>query len=108
MIIYSDIYSFFVQIIISLVSLITDAYPTKKKFNVIIFIFTIIVDIISFFWMCVYCEIFELNFCDFNYNLRRNIIERGEEDVNNMGKMESYFSINIEEKDDENVNEINN
>ena len=105
LIFFSDLYSFCVHAVGSLVSLITDIYPFKQKFNVIIFIFTLLADIFAGFGICVYCEIFELNFCNFNYNLRRNIIKRGEEDINNIRKMESYFSINIEEKDDENVNE---
>ena len=105
MIFYSFIYSFCVQVIYTFISLITDIYPTKQKFNIIIFISDIIVDIISFFWICVYCEIFELNFCNFNYNLRRNIIERGEEDVNIMGKTESFFSIINDEKDNDNENQ---
>jgi hypothetical protein len=68
LIIYSDVYAFCVHAINSLVSLINDAYPTNPKFNIIIFIFTIIVDIFSCFWMCVYCEMIELNFCNLNYN----------------------------------------
>ncbi len=55
--------------------------------------------------MCVYCEIFELNFCNFNYNLRRNIIKRGEEDANNNRKTENFYNIIDDEKDNESKNE---
>ena len=105
MIFYSFIYSFCVQVIYTFISLITDIYPTKQKFNVIIFIFTIIADIFAGFGICVYCEIFELNFCNFNYNLRRNIIERGEEDINNIRRTEHFFNIINDGKDDESENE---
>ena len=105
MIFYSFIYSFCVQVIYTFISLITDIYPTKQKFNVIIFIFTIIADIFAGFGICVYCEIFELNFCNFNYNLRRNIIKRGEEDANNNRKTENVYNIIDDEKDNESENE---
>ena len=105
MIFYSFIYAFCVQVIYTFISLLTDIYPTKQKFNVVIFIFTLIADIFAGFGICVYCEIFELNFCNFNYNLRRNIIKRGEEDVNVNRKTENVYNIIDEEKDDESEND---
>ena len=108
MIFYSFIYAFCVQVIYNFIALITDIYPTKEKFNVIIFIYSIISDIFAGFGICVYCEIFELNFCNFNYNLRRNIIKRGEEDVNINRKTENVYNIIDGEKDDESENENEN
>ena len=40
-------------------------------------------DIIAFFGFLIYLEIIELNFCKLNYNLRKNIINRGE-NINNL------------------------
>ena len=40
-------------------------------------------DITSIIGFLVYLEIIELNFCKFNYNLRRNIIKRGNKEVVN-------------------------
>ena len=47
-------------------------------------------DIVSIFGFLIYLEIIELNFCKLNYNLKKNIISRGENDYK--------FSIGIEEK----------
>ena len=40
-------------------------------------------DIISSFGLLIYLEIIELNFCKLNYNLRRNIIRRGRDEIFN-------------------------
>ena len=37
----------------------------------------IIGDIISLIGFMIYLEIIELNFCDFNYNIRKSIAKRG-------------------------------
>jgi hypothetical protein len=47
-------------------------------------------DIASIIGFLIYLEIIELNFCKLNYNLKKNIISRGENDYK--------FSIGIEEK----------
>ena len=46
----------------------------------------------------------ELNFCNFNYNLRRNIIKRGEEDVHINKKSHQLYNIIDDEEDDESEN----
>ena len=62
------------------------------------FIFNISGDIFSFIVFLIYLEIIELNFCKLNYNLRRNIILRSEEDLLGINK---YYSSD-EILDDEN------
>ncbi len=53
------------------------------------------------FGIFVYCEVIELNFCNFQYNLRRNIIKRSEDDFELNSSSERYSSINDEGKNDE-------
>ena len=48
------------------------------KYKLIIDLFSDLMSIIGFL---IYIEIIELNFCDFNYNLRKNIILRGDKDT---------------------------
>ena len=50
------------------------------KIPVLKFLFDIIGNFLAFIGFLVYLEIIELNFCGFNYNLRRKIIERSIED----------------------------
>jgi hypothetical protein len=54
----------------------------------------------------VYSEIIELNFCDFNYNLRRKIIERSIEDSIQRISINDYDDQNESLIDDENPNKI--
>ena len=65
-----------------------------RKFIVEQFGIDIASDIISFFGFLIYLEIIELNFCKLNYNLRKNIITRGE---NNCDSLSKVSSINEEE-----------
>ena len=50
------------------------------KIPILKFLFDIIGNFLAFIGFLVYLEIIELNFCGFNYNLRRKIIERSIED----------------------------
>ena len=52
----------------------------------------IVSDIIAFFGFLIYLEIIELNFCKLNYNLRKNIINRGENINNLLDKIEENNS----------------
>ena len=63
--------------------------------------------IISFL---IYLEIIELNFCDFNKNLRKNKKMRGNMDakINDNDQRESYISNLIEENDMDELNLIKN
>ena len=74
------------------------------KIPLIKFILLIIGNFLAFIGFLVYSEIIELNFCDFNYNLRRKIIERSIEDSIQRN------SINDDQNesliDDENQNKI--
>ena len=65
-----------------------------RKFIVEQFGIDIASDIISFLGFLIYLEIIELNFCKLNYNLRKNIITRGE---NNCDSLSKVSSINEEE-----------
>ena len=51
-------------------------------------------DIIAFFGFLIYLEIIELNFCKLNYNLRKNIMTRGDSICDVLSKSSS---INEEE-----------
>jgi len=106
---YSLVYSFSVRIVSLIISHATNTNFSKSPFSLPIFIFTGISDICSGFGICVYCEIFELNFCNFNYNLRRNIIRRGEEDlVIDTKKVSIEFEEIDDGKEDEEENEDSN
>ena len=52
----------------------------------------------------IYTEIVELNFCKFNYNLRKNIILRGILDDSNQYKLDSY-TLNSEKEEEESEKE---
>ena len=64
-----------------LIAIFSNLYKIKEKK---IFPHLLIVDLVSDFFSIVgyiiYLEIIELKFCGFNYNLRRNIIKRGDRD----------------------------
>ena len=49
----------------------------SKKFIVEQYWIDIVSDIVAFIGFLIYLEIIELNFCKFNYNIRKNIIFRG-------------------------------
>ena len=105
MIFYSFIYAFCVRILSIFISMISDSNLNQKAFNITIFILTVFSDISSGLGELIYCEMIELNFCNLNYNLRRNIIKRGEEDVNVNRKAGNVYNINDDEKDDESEND---
>ena len=64
---------------------VNDYYFAKEGDDYIIpltkFILLIIGNFLAFIGFLVYLEIIELNFCGFNYNLRRKIIDRSIEDI---------------------------
>ena len=105
LIIYSYIYAFCVRILSIFISMISKSYFNQKAFNITIFIFTAFSDISSGLGELIYCEMIELNFCNFNYNLRRNIIKRGEEDVHINKKFHQLYNIIDDEEDDESEND---
>ena len=101
---YHLIYAFSVRIIYLLISAINNSNENKETFNIGVSIANGILDFFSGFGIFVYCEVIELNFCNFQYNLRRNIIKRSEDDFELNSSSERYSSINDEDKDDENEN----
>ena len=66
----------------------------------------IISDILNILTFLIYTEIIELNFCKFNYNLRKNIILRGIVDDSNQSDIDNNSIIN-ENEDEENKEEEN-
>ena len=103
---YNLIYAFCVRIIYLLISATTNSNDNQASFNIGISISNGILDFFSGFGIFVYCEIIELNFCNFQYNLRKNIIKRGEDDfkINRTSEINSSLNDNDEDKDDESEN----
>jgi len=64
-------------------------------------------DIISFFGFLVYLEIIELNFCNLNYNLRKNIMKRGYYETYDCQRCDSSV-VNSDEDETEEENEEEN
>ena len=98
------IITFSIRVISLLLSfIISDSSSDENTFN-IFFILITISDFVYFFGICIYTEIIELHFCNFQYNLRRNIIKRSEEELNINRKSEVTYNINAEENDDDSEN----
>ena len=82
-IIYSLVYSFIIRIIAFIISSSINSYFDKEeKFTPLASTLSTISDVFSCIGILIYCEIIELNFCKFNYFLRRNIMIRSEEETN--------------------------
>ena len=62
------------------------------KLQLIIFIIKIIQNFFSLIGLLIYLEIIELNFCGFNFNLRKNIMKRSDEDAEG-------FNLDIEQNE---------
>ena len=104
---YNLTYAFSVRIIYLLISATTNSNDNQVSFNIGISIANGILDLISGFGIFVYCEIIELNFCNFQYNLRKIIIKRSENDfkINRTSKLNP--SLNDEDEDKETETENN-
>ena len=92
---------FFLKIIMIINTLIknrTVFNDIPKKYKSEKFILDLAGDITSIIGFLVYLEIIELNFCKFNYNLRRNIINRGINEIEG-----SYDDRNSSYYEDEDV-----
>ena len=98
-IIYALTNSFAIQIISMIIKFINNSYFSQTSFDTLIFIITTISDICSVVGILIYCEIIELNFCRYNYFLRRNIIKRGEVESKKFKKNGAFGDIIEEEKD---------
>ena len=68
------------------------------------FLLDIFGDIASIFGFLIYLEMIELNFCKLNYNLRKNIIKRGEIDYVNSSVSEPIPLCDIIDDDNDNDN----
>ncbi len=74
-------YSFAVRVLQIIVSIFTSSYSNQYSFNVLTFIIGLISDSCAALCIFIYLEIIELNFCTFNYNLRRKIRDRSKLDL---------------------------
>ena len=98
----SLVYGFLTRILIIIYNSInSNSNPNNNNQNYTIIIFKYIFDFLSntFTWVgiFIYLEFVELKFCNLNYNLRNNIIQRSFDDVDIMN--EDYLE--NEENDDE-------
>ena len=102
-------YTFFLRIIASFSAMIKGKKEGNSINNVILsillIIFEIIINAIVIFALLVYLEIIELKFCNYNYNLRENIIQRSLEEYE-LNKVPS-ISKNIDEEEENNLEENN-
>ena len=62
-------------------------------------------DIASIIGFLINLEIIELNFCNLNYNLKKNIIKRGENDYLNSKNKDQIILLDIREEDEESNND---
>lgn len=98
-IIASSIYFFFYR-------LINIIFPNKDNENGIYIEF--IAEIFSIIGILVYTELIELNFCELNYNLKKNIIKRSLNDYTNLESDNSNNSNTLNESENKiNDTEIN-
>ena len=107
---YSFIYAFSIRvcnvIFGNIFGIIESPFKNKKMiFEYIIeSIFTVLSDITSGLGIFIYLEVIELDFCNFSYNLRRNIMRRSEDDLNgNDELLKIYDEENDEEKENSNT-----
>ena len=74
-------YSFSVRVLTILIQLINNTYFNQSDFNISEFFIALISDGYAGVSIFVYLELIELNFCNLNYNLRRHIMTRSEEEL---------------------------
>jgi hypothetical protein len=70
---------------------LTGYWVWKGKFD----IFIILILILTIIASMIYLEIIQLNFCGFNKNVKKNIIKRGENEINNISMLEQSINSNI-------------
>ena len=96
-----------VKIIIIFYSKIKNGYYFDKEQNDYKnrykFVLDIIGNVLSFFGFLIYLEMIELNFCGFNYNLRKNIIKRSNDDMFNNNDSQNE-SINYDDSQNKSIN----
>ena len=97
-------YSFAVRFLTIIISFISKTNFSKMELNTFTFIIATISDVCAAIAIFVYLELIELNFCDFNLNLRWKIIERSEEDTDlDLNRNTTIHSILDDENDNENA-----
>ena len=101
----NEIYFSFKKIALPIYTLFNEgSFFSKNPMNYIVYKYTLDTsgDFLSLIGFFVFLELIELNFCDFNINLRRKIMDRSE--------FESFdlLADNFDEDDDDNDNNDNN
>ena len=75
----------------------------KNEYSIYKFYCDISGDLLSISGFLIYLEIIELNFCDINYNVKRNIEKRSEKDLKEMKQLLANSSISSEDLDVSNI-----
>ena len=96
--ILNDYTVFHIMLFFSITVFISNIFNIILDFNINDFILVIITFPFEIFFILVFVEIIELNFCGLNSNLKKNIIERGSEEIDSL----------FEEKDDNTINSESN
>ena len=95
-------YSFFLSLLGILNGLIKGKIETENKgHNVIMIVMGLldyIIRVLVFFGLLVYLEMIELNFCNFNYGLKKNIIERSIKEYE-LNKIGGFDNVNEDKRD---------
>ena len=79
-----------------------DLDSNAKSIKITKYFLDLLSDIISSFGFLIYLEIFELNFCNLNYDIRRNIINRGIIESHEIPNINIIEELNDEDNDYEN------
>ena len=95
-------YSFSVRVLTFIFSFINNTPFNQSNFYISDFIISLISDSYAGLSIFIYLELIELNFCNLNYNLRRNIIARSEEELKEKERS-NYSNPLLDERDTENV-----
>ena len=106
----NEIYFSFKKIALPIYTLINEkSFFIKEPIKYILpkFILDTSGDFLSLIGFLVFLELIELNFCDFNINLRRKIMDRSE--IESISLLDDYFDDDDDvDNDDNNDNNINN
>ena len=94
--ILNDYTVFHIMLFFSITVFISNISNIILDFNINDFILVIITFPFEIFFILVFVEIIELNFCGLNSNLKKNIIERGSEEIDSLFEEKDDYTINSE------------
>ena len=101
----TPIFYFFTKVVVIICNLIycsikkdLSGFLDNKEVPMIIekFLLDLFQDIFCFLGFLVYLEIIQLDFCGFNYNLRDEIIKRGDQELDNMSTSDDSFNEDLD------------